>query len=182
MARKYAPWIALAYAIIGREDQAEEIMSCMRRARMGRALPVWATQKNTGAIITEGRGRRMKRLLVLVVLILVVTGAFGQSNFGTGQWLHDLWLADKEGLHWGRNKQRRYEINHVFRICACRGAVGLGSAMGSLFHHPLRKGKWRWSFENLENHAERWDRVAVVSVYQALVAIWPGPRRPWTSN
>ena len=30
MAREYAPWIALAYAIIGREDQAEEIMGCVR--------------------------------------------------------------------------------------------------------------------------------------------------------
>jgi hypothetical protein len=38
MARKYAPWIALAYAIIGREDQAEEIMSCMRAAHVGHAL------------------------------------------------------------------------------------------------------------------------------------------------
>jgi hypothetical protein len=37
MARKYAPWIALAYAIIGREDQAEEIMGCMRAVRAGRA-------------------------------------------------------------------------------------------------------------------------------------------------
>ncbi len=35
MAREYAPWIALAYAIIGREDQAEEIMGDVR-VRCGR--------------------------------------------------------------------------------------------------------------------------------------------------
>jgi len=35
MAMKYAPWIALAYAVIEREDQAEEIMSCLRELRLG---------------------------------------------------------------------------------------------------------------------------------------------------
>jgi hypothetical protein len=35
MAWKYAPWVALAYAVIDREDQAEEIMSCMRELRLG---------------------------------------------------------------------------------------------------------------------------------------------------
>jgi hypothetical protein len=35
MAWKYAPWVALAYAVIDREDQAEEIMSSMRELRVG---------------------------------------------------------------------------------------------------------------------------------------------------
>ena len=35
IAWKYAPWVALAYAVIDREDQAEEIMSCMRELRLG---------------------------------------------------------------------------------------------------------------------------------------------------
>jgi hypothetical protein len=47
MARKYAPWIALAYAIIGREDQAEEIMSCMRRAGAGRGLRYGPRKRET---------------------------------------------------------------------------------------------------------------------------------------
>jgi len=34
MARKYAPWVALAYAILGRPDQAEEIMTRMREVRL----------------------------------------------------------------------------------------------------------------------------------------------------
>jgi hypothetical protein len=38
MAREYAPWVALAYAIVGREDQAEEIMTRMRE--------VWLTGKH----------------------------------------------------------------------------------------------------------------------------------------
>ena len=31
----YAPWVALAYAVLGRVDQAEDIMSCMRELRTG---------------------------------------------------------------------------------------------------------------------------------------------------
>jgi hypothetical protein len=33
-AMEFAPWIALAYACIGREDQAEEIMNAMRLIRV----------------------------------------------------------------------------------------------------------------------------------------------------
>jgi hypothetical protein len=47
MARKYAGWIALAYAIIGREDQADEIMSCMRAAHAGRALRYGPRKRET---------------------------------------------------------------------------------------------------------------------------------------
>lgn|GEM_PF-4090898 len=123
----------------------------------------------------------MKKLLVLVaVFILVGTGSWAQDitgQSGTGQWLHDLWG--------GWQKQQNQSATLVDKAFAgeYRGFVaGAVTVMGAVGWLRLENTTWGQWFalvgKYLDNHPEEWNAEAVVLVYRALYAVWPGKVLP----
>jgi hypothetical protein len=127
------------------------------------------------------RGRRgdvaMKKVLILLaVLILVGAASWAQGN--TGQWLHDLWpSAQKVINHQPTNELETWNGGIFFGFVECAGqvfdAAGL-LVLGSVTvgQEVAVVGKY------LDDHPERWNLGAEVSVYWALHATWPGKKTP----
>jgi len=118
----------------------------------------------------------MRRLLVLVVvLILIGAAAWAQSNFGTGQWLVDLWKSfqkpDKDTYDFANAKEYGAFV------------LGAGSVMVTVdwivFVPNTTYGQWFAIVgKYLDNHPEQWNLQPQVLVYLALSAVWPGKAKP----
>lgn len=116
----------------------------------------------------------MKKLFVLVVvLILVGAASWAQSNTGTGQWLHGLWI----------NYQKIHTTDKDWSAIADAKEY-MGVVWGAA--HVMRDANWidlegttqgqMWAVvgKYLDDHPEQWNFSAEALVYLALYAVWPG--------
>lgn len=132
----------------------------------------------------------MKKLLVLVVVLILVGAAlWAQNNIGTGQWLHDLWTDEQKAeigiITWEgvdripgkielvRDADIAANANMYRGFVLGAGMVMEGQGWLSLEHVSFGQivkvvGKY------LDDHPEQWNLGAIISVYRALYAAWPG--------
>jgi len=119
----------------------------------------------------------MKKPIVLVALFLVTAGAFGQSTFGTGQWLHDGWQASQK------------MTTNLDRSDLEAGGEYMGFVLGTTrmmaaiewLDVPATSTLGQWLDvvgKYLDDHPEDWNLRAEFLVYRALVAVWPGKKKP----
>lgn len=125
----------------------------------------------------------MKKLLLILVLLLIATAMFAQSTLGTGQWLHDCWLAHQRLV----NRQTRANDSTQWQNDTMSESNYWGFLMGVeqtiLWWHSRdiaidKKDNWSWDFPDyysieqlaaitgnyLDSHPQEWDKLAVVLV------------------
>jgi hypothetical protein len=121
----------------------------------------------------------MKKLSILLVLVVMAGGAFGQSNFGTGQWLHDGWQASQKTV-----STPGKEISDVAQEWEYGGFVfGAARVMDASqwidIPATVTFGQWLAVVgKYLDDHPEEWNLNAEVLVYRGLHAVWPGRKTP----
>jgi TonB family protein len=112
----------------------------------------------------------------MAVLLLFGATAWAQdTTFGTGQWLHDDWLAFQKVAGGGSPTEQEGVISSMY-IGFVLGATGVmrdanwiaTPANGTVGQWAAVVGKY------LDDHPEQWTWPAEVLVYHALYAVWPG--------
>jgi len=121
-------------------------------------------------------GVAMKKLLVLVVLILVGTVSWAQSQTGSGQWLHDLWEGDQRAIK-SQDPDPRDMVRSMEYVGFVTGAADVMYDADWLNLEGITYGQWcALVGKYLDDHPEQWNIKAVALVYRALHAAWPGNR------
>lgn len=115
----------------------------------------------------------MKKVLV-AVLILIATGAFGQQ--ANGEWLHNDWQVTQ-----------RYNNTNVVV-----DPLAMGQFLGFVFGIALAGNDAQWFAipgtvdagqeeaivgKYLDNHPEEWNLPAQTLVYKAFRAVYPGKKQ-----
>ena len=120
----------------------------------------------------------MKKVAAISALLLVTAVVFGQSTFGTGQWLHDGWLASQKTEP---SDQQISDVAHGWEYTGfVLGAANVMSA-AQWIDIPVNAALGQWLAvvgKYLDNHPGEWNLPAEVLVYRALHAVWPGKKIP----
>ena len=120
----------------------------------------------------------MRKSVMVVALILMTVSAFGQP-MENGQWLHSLWQASQRALGGTATG-----VGDAIDAGTYSGFVWAMEQMGQdqdWFLVPLSSSAGQWEAivgKYLEAHPEEWNLHADALVYKALVAVWPGKRKP----
>ena len=120
----------------------------------------------------------MKKLLTLVVvLILVGTASWAESNVGTGQWLHKLWESyQRQDRHAGTPSDVEKASQYMGFV------MGAAAVLDDSEWVNLENTTYEEWFvvvgKYLDDNSDEWDKDAEVSVYKALQATWPGKKAP----
>jgi hypothetical protein len=133
----------------------------------------------------------MKPLFVLcVVFILIGTASWAQNGFGTGGWLRDDWPAEQKftdsekiALSWA-GSVKTMDSDELNRASTYEGFVlGAASVMQD-FQWLDIPSTVSWGQQctlvgkYLDAHPDQLNLRAEQLVYWALVAKWPGKRKP----
>jgi hypothetical protein len=119
----------------------------------------------------------MKKVLVLLgVLIMVGTASWAQdTTFGTGQWLHDDWLAFQKVIGGDSPTDKEGVISAMYSGYVLAATVVMRDANWIAIPAKSTVGQWAAVVgKYLDDHPEQWTLSAEVLVYRALYAVWPG--------
>jgi Rap1a immunity proteins len=118
----------------------------------------------------------MKKMLICIAILLTTAEVFGDNIYGSGQWLHDDWLANqridnhtdqgadvmKAGEYWGfvEATKQIYQLNGGLDMPPSVAEGQVDAVVGKY----------------LDDHPEEWNQPASVLVYKALRSMFP-PKR-----
>lgn len=118
----------------------------------------------------------MKKLSGLaVVLILVGTAAWAQAAIGTGQWLHDCWVADKQ-VQVNLESLSAVTLQSGMYRGFVLGVAMMGNEREKMFLIPDDATYAQIDSvvgNYLDAHPELWNSRADTLVIAALRAVWP---------